>query len=619
MKVISDQTKSAATLSIVRSFELADIAKSMPSAVATALVGVNRAQAANQSPASPKPPSPPTPSVQAAPTAMMGNRPLATDPIQELKAFAQRTETAIASQRSDIERISAVVSGIQRDMHDFRTFMAETRSEMSLRARYADLHHFRGEMLHELGLMRNATLNGTQNAAPNDETVQFTVEEVDAITESISRINQKTSEIDTLKTELQFMKSRLRRLEDHSRVSVQPSMNATPEPERHRGPSGDSGIDFASRKRGYDQFEVQYAPSILSNGKTSPRISHPTDHPNVVRQPFTVPDELGRQRATAEGYWPPRQVLADSQERQRFEAVAPAERRTIGEGTKERSGDENRPPEGGTQISALMMPPYVVPNREYASTVPPPASNHHRLSYSHTAPPTGQHQEQVSANGTHAALKQPISPVNDIGGPPIKRPRGRPRKDGSVPGTPRSGQPVDRVVNLVERSRTPESVTRLPSNPHPPTEYPTQQPRPDIIAPYGIPRPAWLQNSNIQSAPPPPQDSTPHNYHITTPNSVPNLSGKIKKPAVYDENGVRLTKHGKPDGRRNNGKALEEWRTKHRAEKEVGNISPQSQSQIAAGEGDSALKMTENVVPSIEAPPDDQPETLDVGTVKRID
>lgn len=155
------------------------------------------------------------------------------DRLQNLVHFAEWAEGAIDTQKKDIDRISASVSKIEKDMRSFKDFMTMVRKELSMRPTNIEMDEIRSSVsslrdeMDDSGFDRRAT----------EGSLSF--EDVDLMTESIAKISHKVSEFDPLKLEVQLLKSRLKRFEDDAKeagLPVESRVRGTPAPPTPRRP-----------------------------------------------------------------------------------------------------------------------------------------------------------------------------------------------------------------------------------------------------------------------------------------------------------------------------------------------------------------------------------------------
>ncbi len=118
--------------------------------------------------------------------------------------FRQWAESAIDSQKADIDRISKSVERIETDMRSFKDFMSMVRKELSIRPTNIELDSVRASIADDIE--RRPAAGAT-----------LSTEDLDLMTESIAKIGNRVSEVDTLKLEVQLLKSRVKRFEDENR------------------------------------------------------------------------------------------------------------------------------------------------------------------------------------------------------------------------------------------------------------------------------------------------------------------------------------------------------------------------------------------------------------------
>ena len=148
-----------------------------------------------------------------------------SDPLPSLIRFAEWAEDAIAGQRNDISRISAIISKIEKDMQSFKDFMIETRRDLAtvpVGKPWASMKRSVTLLEEEMGSLRTELEARPGSAHPSvDNGVKLSAEELDVLTSSITKISQKVNEVESLKMELQFMKTRLKRFEEGARTVKQ--------------------------------------------------------------------------------------------------------------------------------------------------------------------------------------------------------------------------------------------------------------------------------------------------------------------------------------------------------------------------------------------------------------
>jgi hypothetical protein len=139
----------------------------------------------------------------------------------DLANFTRWAEEAIDGQKQDIDRISAIVEKIEKDMHGFQDFLGDIRRQFQFVPKSSrveqigrDLSALQDEVLDLRGLPQTRI---DRPVKASGDGFAFNADELDALSASISNISHKANEVDGLKIELQFVKTRLKRLEDAGR------------------------------------------------------------------------------------------------------------------------------------------------------------------------------------------------------------------------------------------------------------------------------------------------------------------------------------------------------------------------------------------------------------------
>lgn len=149
------------------------------------------------------------------------------DRLQNLSHFAEWAEGAIDTQKKDIDRISASVNKIEKDMRSFKDFMTMVRKELTVRPTNIEMDEVRATV----SSLRDEIHDSKHDRRGAEGSLSF--EDVDLMTESITTISSKVNEIDSLKLDLQMMKSRLKRFEDGAKergmpMGSRPARNESP-------------------------------------------------------------------------------------------------------------------------------------------------------------------------------------------------------------------------------------------------------------------------------------------------------------------------------------------------------------------------------------------------------
>jgi hypothetical protein len=155
------------------------------------------------------------------------------DRLQNLIHFAEWAEGAIDTQKKDIDRISASVSKIEKDMRSFKDFMTMVRKELSMRPTNIEMDEVRSSV----SSLRDEMDDSRFDRRATEGSLSF--DDVDLMTESIATISHKVSEFDPLKLEVQLLKSRLKRFEDDAKEAgfpVESRVRGTPAPATPRRP-----------------------------------------------------------------------------------------------------------------------------------------------------------------------------------------------------------------------------------------------------------------------------------------------------------------------------------------------------------------------------------------------
>lgn len=128
--------------------------------------------------------------------------------LARLKAVTAETSVELQAQRRDIDRVSATVRRLEREMSQMRDLMERIRSE--------------------------AITRSTGSALSQREGMGYPVEELELLTANITSIGAKVNGIDGLKLEFEMMKRRIKRMEDANNATrslaafAQKSLRATP-------------------------------------------------------------------------------------------------------------------------------------------------------------------------------------------------------------------------------------------------------------------------------------------------------------------------------------------------------------------------------------------------------
>jgi len=125
-----------------------------------------------------------------------------TPPQLDVTIFKSWAESAINTQKQDIDRLSGSVDRIERDMQVLRNFMEETRTELASNRHLQDnkteegLANVRGEL---------DTLRKQVNSEPRPvsrESFKLSNRSLDTIAQDVQLVSQKVDEVDELKREL---------------------------------------------------------------------------------------------------------------------------------------------------------------------------------------------------------------------------------------------------------------------------------------------------------------------------------------------------------------------------------------------------------------------------------
>ena len=190
MSVISEGSGAKAKISLMKSYPLTS------SSVRA------RTQSVSRRASTPKPPRL-LPSISRTPAAISRySTPAMTPPQLDVTIFKSWAESAINTQKQDIDRLSGSVDRIERDMQVLRNFMEETRTELASNRHLQDnkteegLANVRGEL---------DTLRKQVNSEPRPvsrESFKLSNRSLDTIAQDVQLVSQKVDEIDELKREL---------------------------------------------------------------------------------------------------------------------------------------------------------------------------------------------------------------------------------------------------------------------------------------------------------------------------------------------------------------------------------------------------------------------------------
>lgn len=108
--------------------------------------------------------------------------------VTRLKAVSAETSVELEAQRRDIDRVSAVVRQLERDISQMKDIVENIRSE--------------------------ATTRSTDFALPRPEGMGYPAEELELLTANITSLGAKVNGMEGLKLEFEMMKRRIRRMED---------------------------------------------------------------------------------------------------------------------------------------------------------------------------------------------------------------------------------------------------------------------------------------------------------------------------------------------------------------------------------------------------------------------
>jgi len=131
--------------------------------------------------------------------------------VTRLKAVSAETSVELEAQRRDIDRVSAVVRRLERDISQMKDIVETIRSE--------------------------AITRSTDSALPRREGMGYPVEELELLTANITSLGSKVNGMEGLKLEFEMMKRRIRRMEDANNATQststlaafpQPSLQSTP-------------------------------------------------------------------------------------------------------------------------------------------------------------------------------------------------------------------------------------------------------------------------------------------------------------------------------------------------------------------------------------------------------
>jgi hypothetical protein len=190
MSVISEGSGAKAKISLMKSYPLTS------SSVRA------RTQSVARRTSTPKPPRL-LPNISRTPAAISRHStPAMTPPQVDVTIFKSLAESAINTQKQDIDRLSGSVDRIERDMQVLRNFMEETRTEL------ASNRHLQDNKTEEgLANVRGGldTLRKQVNSEPRPvsrEIFELSNRSLDTIAQDVQLVSQKVDEVDGLKREL---------------------------------------------------------------------------------------------------------------------------------------------------------------------------------------------------------------------------------------------------------------------------------------------------------------------------------------------------------------------------------------------------------------------------------
>lgn len=108
--------------------------------------------------------------------------------VPQRKAVSAKTSVELEAQRRDIDRISAAVKRMERDIRQMKDQVKEIRSEAMTRS--------------------------TNSGVSRREGIEYPVDELEILTANITSIGAKVNGIEGLKLEFEMMKRRIKRMED---------------------------------------------------------------------------------------------------------------------------------------------------------------------------------------------------------------------------------------------------------------------------------------------------------------------------------------------------------------------------------------------------------------------
>jgi hypothetical protein len=190
MSVISEGSGAKAKVSLMKSYPLTS------SSVRA------RTQSVSRRTSTPKPPRLLS-NISGTPAAISRqSTPAITPPQVDVTIFKSWAESAINTQKQDIDRLSGSVDRIKRDMQVLRNFMEETRTGFASNRHFQDnkteegLANVRGEL---------DTLRKQVNSEPRPvsrESFELSNRSLDTIVQDVQLVSQKVDEVDELKREL---------------------------------------------------------------------------------------------------------------------------------------------------------------------------------------------------------------------------------------------------------------------------------------------------------------------------------------------------------------------------------------------------------------------------------
>lgn len=123
--------------------------------------------------------------------------------VTRLKAVSAETSVELEAQRRDIDRVSAVVRRLERDISQMKDIVENIRSETTTRS--------------------------TNFALPRPEGLGYPAEELELLTANITSLGAKVNGIEGLKLEFEMMKRRIRRMEDANATQSTSTLAAFPQ------------------------------------------------------------------------------------------------------------------------------------------------------------------------------------------------------------------------------------------------------------------------------------------------------------------------------------------------------------------------------------------------------